>query len=132
MEETDPCDCTDCKAMCARPGWPTPQEAARMLDKGVDLMCDWWETADGPVYVICPASEGRAGKMARNWPLAKHPCVMQDADGLCRLHGTDHKPIECRVQSTHVDKPDVHEKVYRMWDTPEGREVVQRWRDEHD
>ena len=132
-----PCDCGACVAMCqANPGWPTPAEASVLLDAGLagEMMLDWWEGDDAPIYIVCPASEGYGGEKAPDlgwFQTKKGPCVLLDG-ARCGIYGQPGRPIECRHarhDRTSAADLQIHGDVAAAWDTDEGRAVVRRWID---
>ena len=136
-----PCSCKTCKGMCKRACWPTPQEAARLLDAGYanKLMLDAWiggfDNDHKDCYLVCPATPGFGGRWAPglgddfDWFGAglRGGCVMHGSDGLCELHDKGLKPFEGRVAHHSKDVPRLHEAVARTWYSNEGRAVVQRF-----
>ena len=138
------CACPKCAALCRNsPGWPTPEEADRLLDLGYGkrTMLDWWE-ADPPVYIVCPASRGSEGDLAPTpssmfgyllgW--TKGECNLF-ADGKCEIHDSGAKPLQCREafgcsKRDGFDGEADNDRVMKMWDTDAGRAVVARWRAE--
>jgi hypothetical protein len=139
-EEFPPCTCDKCQALCRRPCWPTPAEAARLIEAGhgPQLMLAWWErphVQGGNVLVLCPAVPGHQGFYAPDpddWRLyeEERSCLMQTADGLCGLHTAGLKPLEGRLASGCAPYQGVRVRraIATLWDTPEGRQVVDRWR----
>jgi len=135
-DETESCACDDCKSMCNRPGWPTPDEARQIIEAGYAefLMLDFWVVTGGSdIEALCPAGDGYESQSAPSGlRVTLVGCVMQDDDGFCELHGTGYKPAECRMTSAHnasAQKNGLHKAVAEMWDTAEGRKVVRLWQD---
>ncbi|GIX48931.1 MAG: hypothetical protein KatS3mg131_3142 [Candidatus Tectimicrobiota bacterium] len=137
-EPFPPCTCPRCQALCRRPCWPTPAEAEALLAAGYgpQLMLAWWpRPRQGEILVLCPAVTGREGFCApapEDWE-AEAPgrrCVMQTPEGLCRLHALGLKPLEGRLASGCAPYPgwQVRQAIAALWDTPEGKAVVDRWR----
>jgi len=134
--DAEPCDCGACADMCrANPGWPTPAEAALLLDAGhaYRMMLDWWE-GDSPIYIVCPASDGYGGEKAPElgwFQTSKGPCVLLNAARTrCSIYGQPGRPIECRHARHDRTSPAdrrIHHDVAMAWDTDEGRAVVRRW-----
>ncbi len=121
------CSCEECAEMCNRPCWPTPEEASKLIELGYGdaLMLDYW-SASPDIYLLCPAEKGREGMTASFIPTGG--CVMLK-DGLCALHGIC-KPLEGRA-AHHAKCPDgLHQSVAALWDSDEGRAVVDTWRNE--
>jgi hypothetical protein len=130
------CACDECKKMCDRPCWGTPEEIRAAIDNigAENFMYDYWagKFPDGTCYdpgIICPATPKCKGDRAEF--ISHGGCCLQDKNtGLCVIH--QWKPFEGRV-GKHKDLPDefgwLHAAVGRMWDTPEGREVVAYWKE---
>lgn len=136
------CDCDRCRQLCTRnPGWFTPAEARAAIDEGYAdrMMRDWLEPCEEVgntmrIYVLAPAAYGYEGGDARemsffDFDFHKGWCVLQH-NGLCEIHDTMFKPIQCRTafgcdrdSDAFVDNYD----VARLWDTDEGRDVVAAW-----
>jgi hypothetical protein len=129
------CACDECKKMCDRPCWGTPEEIRTAIDiiGPQHFMYDYWagKFPDGENYnppIICPALVGYEGGRAPFIPDGK--CCLQYKDtGLCAIH--QWKPFEGRV-GDHNEIPKecgwLHAAVGRLWDTPEGRAVVAYWK----
>ena len=85
--------------------------------------------------ILCPAVSGHEGfyapaPEAGDAYAATRRCVMQTPEGLCRLHVLGLKPLEGRLASGCAPYPgrQVRQAIAAMWDTPEGKAVVDRWR----
>lgn len=119
--------------MCRTPGWMTVDEAERAINAGLagDLMEDYWDGRSGVVYVLCPANWGLRGKRASLPDAIFGPCVMLDqATGLCNLHQSDHKPIECRTawcDGRRDERYRPRKAIKKEWDSDRGRSLVSRW-----
>lgn len=126
-EETPPCTCGVCKAMCYRPCWPTPKEARALIEMGYAkrLMLDYW-VAEPNIYIVGPAVRGYEGERAPFWPTGG--CTFQDESGMCEIHNSGAKPFEARMSSHERDNPDPHKYVAGLWDSDEGRKVMELWR----
>lgn len=141
--EPPACRCGKCTSYCHRkPGWPTPEEAERLMDAGETerLMLDWWvgdfhDGANGEILIVCPAAIGSGGEWAPEIDmmsaLSGHigwGCEML-TKGLCQLHARGLKPAECRLayHEDRADEPNVHREVAREWDSERGREVAARF-----
>lgn len=133
------CSCTRCVGMCKRSCWPSPAEAAKLLDMGLakQLMKDQWYQSwgEGDIDLLCgaiPGHEGRNSPRRDFFDFGPDPrskgCVLLK-EGLCSIHAC--KPIEGRLaHHDHIraaEFNDVHEAVAVLWDTDEGRAVVSRW-----
>ena len=122
----------------------TPIEAQAAIDAGhaKRLMLDYW-TGEPPIFVLCPSSQGHAGKRAKNTneifgklsfiellcgakgnPQGR--CTLLKK-GLCAIHSSGYKPIECRTAS-HDDKNYVRrEEIQKMWDNSEAQSLARKW-----
>lgn len=135
------CSCDECKASCRRPCWPTPTEARGLIELGYAswMMRDYWVGTytydeatevyiDSNIYIICPAAKGSEGRTAPFW-LEFEGCVLQTKNGLCSIHDSGFKPYEARVvgHDTIDEDRTLHEEVAMMWDSEEGRAVVDLW-----
>lgn len=128
MKKEISCTCDECKAMCRRPCWPTPEEAQHLINAGYGsrLMQDYWCKKNGDIYILSPAVSGYENSFAPFWPTGK--CTFQDDNGLCQLHDLGYKPLEGRKALCKDRTPKkLHEKVAKMWDNPEAQELVRRW-----
>lgn len=142
------CSCSECQKLCERnPGWPTPDEAERLLNDGHsgNLMLDFWVQSPRNVKVLAPATKGFEGKDAPSFsemchidPMdpCKGVCVFFTKDRLCALHDTDMKPICCRegtacARDRFSSKKHVTPaQVKQMWDTERGYALIARWKEE--
>ena len=91
-------------------------------------MLDYWIGEDSDIYIICPAEDGYEGQKAS--PLPGGKCVFHTPEGLCELHN-GFKPIEGRLahHRTMTSRRPIHESIASLWDSDEGREVVEMWKD---
>ena len=140
LRTSKPCACAKCKSACeTRPGWPTPEEAERIIDAGhaKKLMYDWWEADESlpHIGVLSPAAIGCGGKkapevsfmdriMGISWGCEFHK------QGKCELHGTNMKPFECRISMPCTDSRDdvsLHKAAAIRWNSKKGRAVLLRW-----
>lgn len=124
------CTCAACVSCCENvPGWMTPDEARAALDAGLHdrLMADWWVGSDENIYALIPATLGCEGKYAPQWPGGT--CTFLKA-GLCEIHNSGFKPSECKAAMACAGGP-VKEPnkstIWKLWDSPEGRALVERW-----
>lgn len=151
--QTSECSCTSCQAACqTRVGWPTPQEAQALIDKGYgpQMMLDWWsgnryDDPHGDIFMVVPASVGNEGKKCTighttgNWPFSlwaegwSETCTFYTKDGKCAVHNSGAKPLECRVahHDSDYDADEVHKAVAMSWNNPEAQELVSKWMREH-
>ena len=144
------CTCAKCIEACqCHPGWFSPIEAEKAIDEGYArmLMLDFLgdSTSNPIVYVLSPASLNYEGKCAPTMPSSwvlrigwvRGPCVFLTEEGRCTIHNTDFKPIECKkaylcapLSDAEIDKE--HMSVARMWLSPRGKKVIERWKKEVD
>lgn len=122
MQESS-CDCPVCRNMCHRtPCWPTPQEANHLLDVGYLDRLDlehYQESNNLPaVWVVCPKLRGTE--------IFPQGCIFQK-EGLCELHGK-HKPLEGRLAHHSGTPTTLRKQIAKLWDTREGRQVVERFK----
>ena len=145
------CKCPVCIGCCQRnPGWFTPDEARAAIAAGLagKLMRDWLEPCatvgnEERIYLLAPASVGCEGKDAPEFSFVqmfsmsahKGPCVLLK-DGLCSIHDSGYKPIQCRLSfacddahSKAAGYPDNY-AVARIWQSKEGRAVLRAWKRE--
>jgi len=125
--DTPSCSCDICVNMCKRrPCWPSPQEAKAIIDAGFSnrLWLDWWLGAS-IIYVIGPAAKGQEENKVVSWPAGE--CTFLTSEGLCELHNLELKPIEARKADHRKQDPSLHQKVAMLWDSLEGRQVVEQW-----
>ena len=136
------CSCTNCVSLCERnPGWMTPEEALKAMASGYAhrLMRDWLEPSfqagnEELIYVLAPASIGCEGSDAPDFDLfslfsgtaAKGKCTFLN-NGLCDLHATDYKPMQCRESMGCVNIGLDNYEMARMWDNVQGREAIYLW-----
>lgn len=126
----DGCDCQECRIMCRRPCWPTPDEAFELIAAGYaqNMMYDYWARIEGDIGVIAPALKGREGDHAPFMPYSEDGCTFWH-NGLCQLHDRGLKPLEgrmtyaCRENEDGFDR----EQLVALWDTDDGRAVVELW-----
>ena len=120
------CTCERCVRMCQRPCWPSPQEVREYMARGLGprLMKDFWIRMGGDLYLICPAVPGYEGKNAPESNSFDGPCIFLH-DGLCEIHSM--KPYEGRLADCSKQQPTLHKDTAMLWDTPEGRTIVQKW-----
>lgn len=128
-------ECKGCEKgqeMCEhRPCWGTPNEIAYIMDQGeTAFMLDYWFIEDGDrIDVISPAITTFEGSEAPFWPHGK--CAFFTEDRKCAIHakyGFDRKPIEGRQACCKRKTPaNYHKSVAQMWDSIEGRRVVNQW-----
>ena len=141
------CSCPSCQNLCRRnPGWMTPAEAMAAMDAGLArrLMRDWLEPSfqlanDERIYLLAPASQGcegadapemEGGFMALFTGFSKGCCTFLSEAGLCELHDSGFKPLQCRLALGCRDCSDTCPDNYEMakhWNNEEGRAALGRW-----
>jgi hypothetical protein len=124
---SDPCGCDICKAYCKRPGWWTVCEASKAIESGYGRRMMLEFSPDFSFGVLSPAFRGCEGYYAIREFSGGGCCFLNN--GLCELHGTGFQPLECRFchHSRMGAGMRCHEEIGRDWNTPAGREIVQKW-----
>lgn len=117
------CRCGPCCSGCSRrPGWPLPEEAERLMEAGYAdrLMLDWWNDYPDQVYMLAPAVRGYEGARAPDpSPFAVllgegfGTCTFLTGAGLCEVHDSGAKPIECRILHCAAEDADAYH-AYRQ------------------
>jgi Fe-S-cluster containining protein len=136
------CSCSKCRSLCSNPGWFTPEEAERAIEAGyADKMMIDYLVGEPNIYILAPASKGCEKDRAPNTDelfgsglsrfvtrgTTKGKCVL-NKDGLCFIHDTDFKPLQCR--SAMACEGDVgldNTQMGEMWRNPEAQALVRRW-----
>lgn len=146
---TTECNCRRCQVLCERtPGWFLPSEAMAALAAGHarSMMRDWLEPdgkagTDERIYVLSPAVCGHGGDDAPE-PDSPFDYVLKDwvagtcvflRNGLCDLHTSGFKPVQCRTAfGCRQKNPEYQDKyaVARAWQTDEGRAALAQWQQE--
>lgn len=106
------------------------------------MMRDWLEPDthfgnDVRIYVLAAASEDHEGADAPEGNLleiallgdwCKGQCVLLK-DGLCTIHSSGFKPLQCRTAMGCEEDPDYVDNytIAALWDTDEGHEVLALW-----
>ncbi len=126
------CACAVCQAMCAKPCWPTPEEAEALMRNGFAkrLMLDYWVASrhNEDIELLCPAHRGCEGKPAPFMPTSNGGCTFFE-NGLCLLHNRKLKPIGGRVATCKRQVGiEVAHMIATKWDTDKGREIVAKWK----
>ncbi len=135
------CTCSACVEACKRfPGWFGLDDAEAALDAGLAkrLMLDFWEEFPENISILSPASEGCEGDDAPDMPAfafgwTKGRCVFLSPEGLCLLHDTPYKPLQCRTMISREQPPGEwidNRAVRDLWDSDRGRALVARWEKE--
>ena len=122
------CMCDECKQMCQRPCWPTPEEAKKLIDAGYAsrLMEDYWYRSEGDIKILCPALKGYENRFTPFWPIGQ--CTFQDENGMCELHDKGLKPLEGRESLCHDRTPEnLRDKIVAIWDSSEAQKLVEEW-----
>lgn len=134
---TESCTCVECRSYCGQnPGFPTPQEAERLLDAGLGprLMLDWWnaqEDGGHEINLLCPAIKTYEGHKAPDDPTGR--CTFFTEDRLCEIHGPN-KPSGCTLVRHGNDcdaRRTIQAMIARQWDTDRGRVLVNRWQEHY-
>lgn len=122
-----PCSCEVCLSFCARPGWWTVAEAAKVIGDGFASRIMLEISPEHTIAVLSPAFKGCDAFFAVN-EFAHNGCTFLE-DGLCQLYGTDLQPLECRF--CHHDRIGLgskcHADLEKDWDSPAGRALVIEW-----
>lgn len=122
-----PCDCTICRAYCARPGWWSVEEAKRAILAGYGARMMLELSPERSFGVLAPAFRGCEGSIALQ-AYRDNGCTFFHR-GLCALFGTGFEPLECRF--CHHDRPGqgklCHDALERDWHTPAGQALVRQW-----
>jgi Fe-S-cluster containining protein len=128
------CSCKACQQACQyKPGWFAPGEAEVVAAaKGLtlkelfdrELMVDWFENHDAPIFVLSPAIVGASP--GEEFPVnPKGQCVYYE-NGRCSIHAV--KPFEC-AKSMCTDESErarsLHQEVAKMWDNEKDQQQVQ-------
>lgn len=103
MEPANDCSCSTCVGAChRRPGWFKPGEvetAASLVGMSIKdffskyIMVDYWlNYPNRPIFILSPATPGRAGRIAPLTPLGR--CIFL-VDDRCSIH--EAKPYECAI-----------------------------------
>jgi hypothetical protein len=138
-----PCSCPSCIDRCTRiSGVMSPHEALLAIQAGLApqlMLVAYWERDDTPTWHLQPLTflhpEKPAAAVRRDSQHAAGTCTFLDAAGLCSIHDTPFKPIECRHAygtgcTTARGLPPCPE--YRgkggLWGTPEAAEAITQWR----
>jgi len=121
------CSCEYCRLACEQvPGWFTPEEASKAIDAGyAPRLSAVVERSTGTVAVI-PSIVGVEGKYDIFRP---GRCTFLNKEGLCEIHDTGFKPIECRTGygcKPSVDYPTL-EFINNEWNSNAGVAVIQKW-----
>jgi Fe-S-cluster containining protein len=120
------CDCSNCKGCCIEvPGWFTPAEALLAIEAGFANRLS--AVKEDGVIAIAPSPVGYEGQEKRHGPGI---CNFFTKDGLCEIHDSGFKPIECRTGfgcSPGSDYPEL-ETMHEMWVSEEGQNAVKIWR----
>ncbi len=128
------CNCEECIKACTRGRtcWGFPEEIDILLDAGYvkSLMLDYYEyledDVDHYIEIVCPALVGYGGKNTPWWP--KGRCSLLDENNRCRIHAL--KPTEGKLAHHSLKTQDAHHYEFAVvWETDEGRRVVEKWRE---
>lgn len=128
MQESS-CDCEICRAMCHRtPCWPTPQEADHLLDAGyaAQLDLEYYQGFDRSTDNFLPVVWAVVPEL-RGTEMFPQGCTFQTETGLCELHEKC-QPLEGRLAHHSGTPLTLRKQVAMLWDTSEGRRVVERFK----
>lgn len=124
---SEACDCTVCRAYCARPGWWSVEQArlAFLAGYGKSMMLEL--SPDHSFGVLSPAFRGCEGMFALQ-TFAHNGCTFLHRDR-CKLHGTQFFPLECSFchHSREGQGMLCHDALARDWDSPAGKLLVKDW-----
>jgi hypothetical protein len=122
-----PCTCDICRAYCARPGWWTVSEAARVIEAGYGERLMLEVSPERSFGVLSPAFKGNEGYFALH-TFATTGCTFYH-NGLCELHGTGLAPLECRF--CHHERlgrgTRCHADLEKDWNSSAGQALVLKW-----
>ena len=124
---SEPCACEICLSYCARPGWWTVEQAARVIEAGYGERMMLEIAPELTFGVLSPAFKGCEKSIATN-QFANNGCTFLK-DDRCDLFGTAHQPLECRF--CHHDRrglgPKCHADLEKDWKTSAGQALVEAW-----
>lgn len=124
---SEPCNCETCKSFCIRPGWWTVEEATKAIDAGYANRMMLEIAPELTFGVLSPAFYGSEKNIALKEYSIFGCCFF--TNGLCELHNTGLKPLECRF--SHHSRPRkgsiCHSDLEQNWKTSEGQALVERW-----
>ena len=124
---SEPCACEICLSYCARPGWWTVEQAARVIEAGYAERMMLEIAPELTFGVLSPAFKGCEKSIATN-QFANNGCTFLK-DDRCDLFGTGHQPLECRF--CHHDRrglgPKCHADLEKDWKTSAGQALVEAW-----
>lgn len=142
------CACEECQSYCrSAPGWMTTSEAKAAIAAGyaTKLSREWNDPdndSEQRVYFLTPAVVGHEAsnaptmeEMTRGMsiievifsPIKKGTCTLLK-DGLCTIHDSGFKPVECRAAHHEgVGYAIDRELFLNSWATDEGKQLVADW-----
>jgi Fe-S-cluster containining protein len=128
---TTACDCARCKHCCEEiPGWFAPTEAVKAIKAGYASRLSAVLELSSGVVALVPSIVGREGLPSL---FASGRCNLLTKEGLCEIHDSGFKPIECRIgYGCKEVGPDVYpaiEMMHQMWRSPEGIAAIKLWKD---
>jgi hypothetical protein len=78
-------------------------------------------------HVLSPSVCGMEGLMV---PMQKGRCTFFTNAGLCKIHNSGFKPIECRLASCRpaagTGEAETNE-MFAMWRSPAGQAAIEKW-----
>lgn len=134
LKETE-CSCKQCRAMCKRPCFGTPEDIQKIIDAGFGdrLMLDHHcgLDPDNDVSLLCPALKGSESKNAPYVPSSEKGCTFWKY-GKCELHNLKLKPLQGRIAihdgiDEFEDGKSTGDHISELWNTDEGRNLVKKW-----
>jgi Fe-S-cluster containining protein len=129
------CSCKRCKEECRRcPGWFTPEEAVKAIEAGyaprMSAVVQLHHKTLRPITALAPSVIGSEGK--RYYHRAGRCTFLNHLDR-CEIHRSGFKPVECRLGFSCRPSTNPNElEMFAMWDTPEGKSAVEKWRSRPD
>ena len=131
------CACKQCKRMCVRPCFPTPDDAERLIEAGYGnrLMLDWHcgiKEGDRRTFLLVPALSEHEAKQAPYIPYSEKGCTFWNY-GKCDLHNKKLKPLGGRL-AHHDNLPQFADipggiggAIAELWKSDRGQQVVRGW-----
>lgn len=96
-------------------------------------MLNWWvgESGDTDTEVLCPAIIGYEGCRAPWGPYGS--CSFLGADGLCAIHNSGAKPLECRAADCQhaersEDSIECRPLIVTEWKTAKAKALIREWK----
>lgn len=124
---SEACNCAACVAYCLNlPGLWTLAQCRAALDTGLGPQM-MLRLPPGKHGILSPALRGCEGRLLDKTRIGRG-CTFLQA-GLCALHTTGQKPLECRVTHHSREKQSkaCHMAIVAEWDSPAGKALVVEW-----